>query len=75
MLVNVPNELAVEWTKPSEFDPDDDVIKLILSQKFTAAIADGSMQRFSENVTIDDFKEIWTRDGGEIVDLQEMVTK
>ena len=75
MLVNVPNELAVEWTKPSEFDPDDDVIKLILSQKFTAAIADGSLQRFSENVTIDDFKEIWTRDGGEIVDLQEMVTK
>ena len=75
MLINVPKELAVEWTKPSEFNPNDAAIKLILANGFTATLGDGSMQKFPNSTTADEFKILWTRSGGERVNTDKITNR
>ncbi|MFK7766145.1 MAG: DUF1559 domain-containing protein [Mariniblastus sp.] len=65
LLINAPEELAVEWTKPSEFDPDEEAIKLFVSRGFTSTLVDGSMAKFGKDITPEEFKSMSTRDGGE----------
>lgn len=61
----------VEWTKPDdvEFDPKQDVKKLLLFQNKAVMMAfgDGSVRAVSETVSESTLKALITRNGGEVV--------
>lgn len=67
MLIKTEDELAVEWTKPTEFAPDEATLKKMLGKKLLAAIADGSVQEFPAGFSIETFKALLTINGAEPV--------
>ena len=68
LLVDAPDDMAVEWTKPVEFEPSEDEMKAMLARDFFAAFCDGSTARIPKGFSLESFKAILTRDGGEKVD-------
>ncbi|MCI0333057.1 MAG: DUF1559 domain-containing protein, partial [Planctomycetes bacterium] len=64
---------AVEWTKPDdlEFNPDDPKAGLgnVRPGGWNAAFCDGSVQFISDNVDPQVLKALFTRAGGEVVDV------
>jgi len=73
LLINAPDSMAVDWTKPDEFAPTEAEMKLILSRQFTSQFADGSSQTIKKGLSIETFKAILTRAGGEIIQHSELV--
>jgi len=72
MVLETPEEAAVEWTKPSDLDVDlDDLTSSVIGwdrQGFNALIADGSVRYISAVIDLEILKALLTRDGGEIID-------
>ena len=75
LMINVPDSMAVEWTKPVEFAPDDTALKLILSNRVSSLFADGSTRTIPEGISVEKFKTILTRNGGERIDHTEFGAK
>ncbi len=75
-LVVVPNELAVEWARPTEFLPDEETLKKILAnpQGTRVALADGSVHKLPAQFPLDIFKQLLNRsDGGPNLDWDDLV--
>ena len=68
LLVDAPDTMAVEWTKPVEFVPSENDIKTMLSREFLAAFADGHVEKIRKGLSLEVFKAILTRNGGEVFD-------
>jgi prepilin-type processing-associated H-X9-DG protein len=66
MLLNVPNEFAVQWTKPDEFLPDEDTMKKVLASAPIIGLGDGSVHRFKADFPLQKLKEMLSIAGGEI---------
>jgi len=78
MLLEVGEELAVEWSKPTEFAPDEATIKKLLGRKtgFALTLADGSAWEFPAGFPIETFKAMMTIRGGEnLGDWQDHLKK
>ncbi|HID75632.1 MAG TPA: DUF1559 domain-containing protein, partial [Planctomycetaceae bacterium] len=73
MLVEAGNASAVLWTKPGDFVPDpDNPIKGLVGVRpggFLAGFADGSVRFISQSVDAGVLEALFTKDGGERVDL------
>jgi type II secretory pathway pseudopilin PulG len=73
-LLEVNDDRAVVWTRPSDWRYDPDKPRAGLGKVriggFVAAMCDGSVQFISESLDIDVFKDMLTRGGGEVVDLR-----
>jgi hypothetical protein len=73
MAVEAAPDKAVIWTKPDdwEFDPDKPKQGLVghRSNGFLAAFCDGSVRFINQNVKDDVPKAVFTRAGGEVVEL------
>ena len=67
LLVEAGEDLAVEWTKPTEFAPNEATIKKLLSRKFAAGMGDGSVHEFPVGFPAKTFKAMTTIAGGEDV--------
>lgn len=76
MLVEVPDEQAVIWTKPLRFNPKLDDPKAIVGghfdDEFLAALCDGSVQAYTAEIKSDILRAMMTASGGEIVDRDEI---
>jgi hypothetical protein len=72
-VVEVNDESAVPWTKPDDFEYDEnDPIKGLVGMRpgiFLAAFADGHVQAISQSIDANVLKALFTRDGGEAVQL------
>jgi hypothetical protein len=67
LLLEAPDELAVEWTKPTDFAPDDAMLEKILAREFTVALSDGSTHLCPKDFSIQKFKLLLSRADGNIV--------
>ncbi|WP_417388108.1 DUF1559 domain-containing protein [Gimesia sp.] len=74
MLVEVPDKLAVEWTKPDdwEFTSETAIKELFGSQSggFYALFADGTVKLISRENSLKDISRAFIRDDGEAVKLK-----
>jgi len=74
MVLEVSDERAVIWTKPDDFEPDkDDPLKGVVGLrdgKFLVVFADGSVRTLSASLNKDAVRAMFTRDGGEVVELE-----
>jgi len=71
MLVEANDASAVEWTRPSDLQPDMDLILQLIGlrgRSFLAAFADGSVQEFEESIEPERLEAFITRSGGEVVE-------
>ncbi len=72
-IIEVPDETAVVWTKPGDFSPDaDNPIRGLLGLHpggFQAALADGSIRFFAEQVDPGLLQAMFTKAGAEPVAL------
>ena len=75
MVVEVDDDRAVIWTKPQDLEWDSDQptagLGHIWSDTFFAALADGSCRRISLSVGSETLRGLFTRNGGERVELEE----
>jgi hypothetical protein len=75
MLVEVNDALAVEWTRPDDFQPDPQQpskgLERTWSGTFLAGFADGSVQQIALSVDPVVLKALFTRAGGEVVNLPQ----
>ena len=75
MVLEVSDERAVVWTKPDDFEPDeDDPLKGVVglrNGKFLVVFADGAVRTLSGSLDKNVVRAICTRDGGEVVDLEK----
>ncbi len=73
MIVEATPDQAVPWTKPADWEYDDKAQPSVLvghrQGGFLAAFADAHVALITEFATAEDFHAIFTRDGGEIVDV------
>jgi hypothetical protein len=73
MVVEAAPSKAVPWTKPEEweFDPDKPNQGLVghRPNNFLAAFGDGSVRRIAKTTKDETLKALFTRGGGEVVDL------
>ncbi|HTQ40377.1 MAG TPA: DUF1559 domain-containing protein [Pirellulales bacterium] len=73
MVVEAPDDKAVVWTKPDdfEFDQDDSVAALpgLRARGFLAAFCDGHVELIPQSAGINAFKALSTRNGGEVIQL------
>jgi prepilin-type processing-associated H-X9-DG protein len=72
MIVEVDDERAVTWTKPDDFEPaGDDPLKglLIRNGKIHVLFGDGSVHTLSDSINKENLRAIYTRAGGESVNL------
>ena len=67
MLMEVPDEFAVEWTKPTDFAPDLAAIKKMVGDDLNIAMGDGSVHRLSKGFSVETFQQMLTRAGGEVI--------
>jgi hypothetical protein len=71
IAVEVSDPAAVIWTKPDDFQPDDEnPLKGLVGLRsggFNALLGDGSVRFISQTVDAKLLKALFTRDGGEIV--------
>ncbi len=74
MVVEADDEQAVIWTAPEDlrYNPDEPVEGLgqIWSGTFFAVLADGSVQRLSLSLGDDDLLGLFSRDGGELIEIK-----
>jgi hypothetical protein len=70
-LVEATDNLAVEWTKPVEWVPNDkEPIKGLMGLRprgFLVGLCDGSVRMLPETVATDDLRSFFTRDDGRAV--------
>lgn len=70
-VVEASDELAVEWTKPVEWVPNDkEPLKGLLglrSRGILVALCDGSVRMLPATVPVDDLRSFFTRDDGRAV--------
>jgi hypothetical protein len=75
MVLEVADEHAVVWTKPDDFEPDkDDPLKGVIGLrdgKFLVLLADGSVHTLPASIDKETVKALYTRAGGEAVDLRK----
>jgi hypothetical protein len=75
-VVEVADDKAVIWTKPDDFEPDEkNPIAGLVGLRdgvFLAAFCDAHVQEIPANVDLESLKALFTRNGGEIVDLQNL---
>jgi prepilin-type processing-associated H-X9-DG protein len=75
MIVEASDALAVEWTKPEEWLPDEkDPLKGLLGLRpngFNAAFADGSVRFLSKTIDARTLKLLFMRDDGEPVNIPD----
>ena len=74
MIVEASDELAVEWTKPTEWVPnEDDYWQLfgVHDGGTNMGFADGSVQFISEYIDFEVLTKLFTMNGGEVVDYEE----
>ncbi len=75
MVVEVDDDRAVIWTQPADlpWDPEQPQAGLgqIWPDHFFAALADGSCRRIMLDVGDDMLRGLMTRNGGEVVQLEE----
>ncbi len=74
MLIEASDEAAVVWTRPDDFEinPQNPTAGLFNSRgprQFQAVMGDGSVRVIAESVGTTVINALFTRDGGEIVDL------
>jgi len=73
MAVEAADDRAVVWTKPDDFDPDEDKpIKGLVElrgQGFLVLFGDGSVKLLSESIKPDTLRALMTASGGEVVEL------
>ena len=78
MLVEVPDEAAVEWTKPEDFpiDTKKPVKKLVGLRKkgFLTAFADGSPRFISEDITPKMLRLLLIRNDGSVINYRDLKT-
>ena len=72
MMIEVPDKMAVIWTKPADFAPDKKNPTKGLAglhpDGFTAGFADGSVRFYSKEIDADTFRALLTKSGGEVID-------
>jgi hypothetical protein len=76
LLIEIPASKAVVWTKPDDwtFDPEAPAKGLfegVRSGEISAAMADGSVRTISANTDANTLKGLFTRSGGEVIDLDQ----
>ncbi len=73
MTVEVPDELAVVWTRPGDFSPNKEnpILGLVGLRRniFLAGLADGSVRAISQSVDPKTLRALFTKSGGEPVDV------
>ena len=78
MLVEVPDEAAVEWTRPEDFsiDTKEPVKKLVGLRKggFLTAFADGAPQFISDGITPKNLQLLLIRNDHELVSREDLRT-
>ena len=78
MLVEVPDEAAVEWTRPEDFpiDTKERMKKLVglRAGGFLTAFADGAPQFISESVAPQMLQRLLIRNDGEVVNSEDLRT-
>jgi hypothetical protein len=71
MVVEVNDETAVTWTKPDDFEPDEEnPLKGLLGLRpggFQAGLCDGSVRFFAGSIDPKVLKAMFTKAGGEVV--------
>lgn len=71
MTLEVPNEAAVVWTKPTDFTPDpDEPTKGLTGLRpggFQAGFTDGSVRFIAETIDVGILQALFTKNGGEPV--------
>jgi hypothetical protein len=71
MTLEVPDETAVVWTKPTDFTPDkDEPTKGLTGLRpggFQAGFADGSVRFIAETIDVGMLQALFTKNGGEPV--------
>jgi hypothetical protein len=71
MLIDIGAENAVEWTRPTEFEPTPAMLQKILAQEeILMVLGDGSVQRIRQGaISLETLKAGMTMNGGELVDF------
>jgi hypothetical protein len=73
MVVEASDDAAVIWTKPDDFEPNaEQALKVLIGLRkggFLAGFCDGSVRFISESIDPQILKAVFTRSGGEIVNL------
>jgi hypothetical protein len=76
MVVEASDEKAVPWTKPDDFEYDEkDPIKGLVGlqpNEFLALFADGAVRTLPKSIDPKVLKALFTRDGGEAVDPNQI---
>lgn len=75
MVVETPDALAVEWTRPDDFVPDakDPAKRLLDSRKSVLGLfADGSVRALSGSLSAETWSALFTRDGGEVISRDQL---
>ncbi|GAB5405034.1 MAG: hypothetical protein Aurels2KO_32650 [Aureliella sp.] len=68
MVIEVSDDLAVEWTKPENFEPSDEELKRILGAfrgGTNVGMGDGAVQFLSEAIDLELLRHMMTMNGGE----------
>jgi Protein of unknown function (DUF1559) len=76
MVLDVPDDHAVIWTKPDDWETGDEPSKDILTGKHTggnpALFSDGAVRRFQAKLTDAVFRALLTRNGGEVINYDDL---
>ncbi len=76
LTLEVPDSSAVVWTKPDDFQYDEDnPLKGLTGMRagvFLAGFADGSVQTISSTIDLTLLKALFTRDGNEMYDRDDL---
>jgi prepilin-type processing-associated H-X9-DG protein len=71
MVVEVPANMAVTWTKPEDWEvtAEGAVEKFLAGLKdgFNAGFADGSVRYIKKTIDVKTLKAVLTPDGGEVI--------
>jgi len=70
MVVGVPRDDAVIWTKPEDFSVNDDPLKPRLFQsrdRFWTVFCDGAARALSDTIPEETLRKLFTHQGGEVV--------
>ena len=73
MTVEVTDVMAVTWTKPDDFVPDEKDpikgLKGVYSGKILVGFCDGSVRAFPDSIDKEDLRKFFSKDGGEIIEF------
>lgn len=73
MVVEAPNEQAIEWTRPDDITPDMDLWTQFFGSRdsFIVVTADGAVHTVSSDTTSEELQAFISKAGGEIVNWRE----